>query len=68
MAQKSEAVFVVERSRILIARSNNEHTLSAWEPVRVADDRADARSYATRQNALSKRFRYRVYPRRVTKL
>ncbi len=37
MAQKSEAVFVVERSRILIARSNNEHTLSAWEPVRVAE-------------------------------
>lgn len=53
MAEKAETVHVVMRREI-----RNAH---AWEaPVKVSDDRMDARAYAARMNGRNSRYHYRV--------
>lgn len=53
MSEKPETVHVVMRNRI---------GFKAAVPVKVADDREDARQYARRMRRTTKRYRYVVRP------
>ena len=56
MGEKQEKVWVVMRDRSWHA----ERTFKSKAPVKVFDDRSDARSFAKSNRSMSKRFEYTV--------
>jgi len=54
MSEKPEKVHVVLRGRLGVSARVQ------YLPVKVADDRADARRYAVRMNVRAKRYHYTV--------
>lgn len=59
MAERQEKAHVVSRGRLYNVPGKPTQ-FGAFEPVKVFDDRADARRYASLKNKTTKKFRYRV--------
>jgi hypothetical protein len=59
MAEKQEIVWVVLRYRE--AMTENDFTPGDNWPVKVFDDRADARAYAKRMNTTSRKYAFLVH-------